>query len=87
MQHIELPEDYSLVLQEICEHGAEEFDELAESLNLEQHRLQHIIQALQHKGLVIMNYTYGHGVWVRLSAKGRKFIQSLWPESGLSFGY
>lgn len=87
MQHLALPEDYSLVLQEVGDHGAEEMSELAEMLSLEERRLNHIIQALQHKGLVILNYTYGRGVWIRLSAKGRKFIGTLWPESGMSYGY
>lgn len=87
MQHIELPEDYSLVLQEVGEHGEEELTELAESLNFERGRLQHILQALQHKGLVYFTRSGGRGVWVRLSAKGRKFMEALWPESGLSYGY
>lgn len=87
MQHLELPQDYSLVLQEVSDHGAEEIGELAESLSLEQRRLNHILQALQHKGLIILNYTYGRGVWIRLSAKGQKFMRTLWPESGMAFGY
>jgi DNA-binding MarR family transcriptional regulator len=89
MQHISLPEDYSLVLQEVGDHGEEELTELAESLSFEKGRLQHIILALQHKGLVILNRSMGHGVWIRLSSKGRKFMSNLWPESnpGLSYGY
>jgi DNA-binding MarR family transcriptional regulator len=87
MQHIELPEDYSLVLQEVGEHGEEDFTELAESLNFERGRLQHIIQSLQHKGLISLSGVPGRGVWIRLSAKGRKFVSSLWPESGLSYGF
>jgi DNA-binding IclR family transcriptional regulator len=48
MQHISLPEDYSLVLQEVSENGEEDFAELAETLNFERSRLQHIIQSLEH---------------------------------------
>lgn len=87
MQHIELPEDYSLVLQEVGEHGEEEITELAESLSLERGRLFHIVQALQHKGLISLSDASGHGIWIRLSAKGRKFMENVWPESGLSYGY
>lgn len=87
MQHIELPEDYSLVLQEVGERGEEELAILAENLSFEQSRLRHIVQSLQHKGLVSLSRTAGHGVLLRLSAKGRKFVQNLWPESGLSYGY
>lgn len=87
MQHIELPEDYSVVLQEVGFRGEEDFTELAESLNFEQRRLQHIIQALQHKGLLSLSRVPGRGVWIRLSSKGRKFMANLWPESGLTYGY
>lgn len=89
MQHIELPEDYSLVLQEVGENGEEEITELAESLSLEHGRLMHIVQALRHKGLVSFSRSTPHGMWIRLSSKGRKYMQNLWPESntGLSYGY
>jgi DNA-binding MarR family transcriptional regulator len=89
MQHIELPEDFSLVLQEVGENGEQDFTELAESLNFEQSRLRHIIQSLQHKGLVSLSGTgfNGRGMWIRLSTKGRKFASTLWPESGLAYGY
>ncbi|MDB5181840.1 MAG: hypothetical protein JWP13_603 [Candidatus Saccharibacteria bacterium] len=87
MQHIELPEDYSLVLQEVSEHGEEELALLAETLSFEQSRLHHIIQSLQHKGLISLSRSAGHGVWIRLSSKGRKFVQTLWPETGLSYGF
>jgi DNA-binding MarR family transcriptional regulator len=88
MKHIALPEDYSLVLQEICEHGEEDFTELAESLNLDRPRLQHIVQTLKHKGLISLTSS-GRGMWIRLSAKGRKFMQNLWPDSapGMAYGY
>jgi DNA-binding MarR family transcriptional regulator len=87
MQHIDLPEDYSLVLQEVGEHGEEELSVLAETLSLERSRLQHILEALRHKGLISLSRSTGHGVWIRLSAKGRKLMHTLWPESGLSYGF
>jgi DNA-binding MarR family transcriptional regulator len=87
MQHIELPEDYSLVLQEVGISGEEDITMLAESLNFDQGRLQHILHALQHKGLVCFTRSAGRGIWVRLSAKGQKFMTTLWPESGLAYGF
>jgi DNA-binding MarR family transcriptional regulator len=86
MQHLELPQDFGLVLQEVSEHGEEEIMELAETLSFDRSRLQHIIQSLQHKGLVSLSQS-SHGVWIRLSAKGKKFMSELWPESGLQYGY
>lgn len=87
MQHRVLPQDYSVVLQEVGEHGEEELVVLAETLSFEQSRLYHIVQSLQHKGLISLSRNAGHGVCIRLSAKGRKFVQTLWPESGLTYGY
>lgn len=87
MQHISLPDDYSLVLQEVSENGEEDITLLAESLNFEQSRLRHIVTALQHKGLVCLTRTAGRGVWVRLSAKGEKLTHALWPEAGMSYGF
>jgi DNA-binding MarR family transcriptional regulator len=87
MQHIELPEDYSLVLQEVGISGEEDITMLAESLNFDQGRLQHILHALQHKGLVCFSRSAGRGVWVRLSAKGQKIMATLWPESGMAYGF
>lgn len=89
MQHIELPKDYSLVLQEVGELGEEDITVLAETLNFDRSRLFHILHALQHKGLISFTDTAGRGVWVRLSSKGRKFMNSLWPESnpGVAYGY
>lgn len=89
MQHIELPKDYSLVLQEVGELGEEDISVLADTLNFDRGRLFHILHALQHKGLVSFTDTAGRGVWVRLSSKGRKFMQTLWPEShiGLAYGH
>lgn len=87
MQHIDLPQDYNLVLQEVGELGEEEITVLAETLSFERSRLLHIIQSLQHKGLVSLNRSAGHGVWIRLSAKGRKFMTQLWPEAGVAYGY
>ena len=87
MQHIKLPDDYSLVLQEVGLSGEEDVAQLAESLNFDQGRLQHILHALQHKGLVYFVTTNGRGMWVRLSAKGRKLTRTIWPEAGLTYGF
>lgn len=88
MKHIALPEDYSLVLYEVSERGEEDLSELAESLNLERSRLMHVITTLRHKGLISLNNN-GRGMWIRLSSKGKKFINALWLDSrpGLAYGF
>lgn len=87
MQHIELSEDYALVLQTVHENGEEDFANLAETLRFDNKRLSHIIDALRHKGLIYLSNSAALGrsdTWIRVSAKGRKCMASIWPESGLN---
>ena len=78
-----LPADYALVLQQVEESGEEDFTTLAESLRLDRPRLAHIVEALQHKGLLVLSRSSYADTWIRLSSKGRHFLQYMWPESGL----
>ncbi len=81
MKTVHLPEDYALVLQQVEEIGEEEFDTLAETMRFDRKRLTHIVQALRHKGLIVMSQRGRSEPWIRLSSKGRQLMQYLWPES------
>jgi hypothetical protein len=74
-----LPAEYALVLQQIKEHGQEDFANLAESLQIARPRLAHIIEALKHKGLVAITQQY-NDVSIRLSSKGQRVTRYIWPE-------
>jgi len=93
MQHIELPGDYALVLQTVHENGEEDFANLSETLRFDRQRLAHIIDALRSKGLIYLSSPGSLGrseAWIRVSAKGRKCMVSIWPESGMTgmtYGY
>jgi predicted transcriptional regulator len=76
MKTLELNEDSALVLQQIEEAGEEDFENLNESLRFGRNYLAHIIQNLQHKGLITIK-----GQWIRLSAKGRKTTELIWPKT------
>lgn len=80
MKHITLPTEYAVVLQQVNETGEEEFQYMAESMRFDTAKLAHIIQELHHKGLIISRQS-SYGLWIRLSAKGRKVIRTLWPEA------
>jgi len=82
MRTLELPEDYALVLQQIHEEGAQYFSDLAESLGFERRRLAHIIEALRHKGLILTKCTSADA-WLRLTSKGNRLLNYIWPESRL----
>lgn len=80
---VELPEDYALVLQQVDENGVEDFNNLAESLRLDRKRLVHVVRSLRSKGLICISQQTGEDVWIRLSAKGRRLMSFMWPESQL----
>ncbi len=84
-----MPADYALVLQQVDEHGEEDFTNLAESLSMDRKRLSHIVHALQHKGLlqVSMARSSGSDIWIRLSSRGQRLVAAIWPESTPHFAY
>jgi len=80
MKRMTLPNDYAIVLQQVNEGDEEDFEYLADSLRFTQAKLAHIIQELHHKGLIISRNS-PYGLWIRLSAKGKKAIRNMWPEA------
>lgn len=84
----QLPEDYALVLQQINEDGSDGFEDLVGALQLDRGRLGHILRALHHKGLIrIEHVSFGEEIWLSLSAKGKRFVSLLWPESTMQPSY
>lgn len=78
----QLPLDYAMVLQQIHDDEGDGFDDLADTLRLERSRLAHIVHALHHKGLIrLEGGMAGREIWLSLSAKGRRLMNYLWPES------
>jgi DNA-binding MarR family transcriptional regulator len=78
---IDLPADYTSVLQQIQEDNGDDFTMLSETLNIKRSRLSHIIDALKRKGLVKTTIADFGDVWIRLSARGSKLISGIWPET------
>ena len=82
-KYFTIPQDYALVLQQVAESGEEDFQSLSETLRFGPRRLAHILEELRHKGLLTCRPT-PYGAWVRLSAKGRKIIRTIWPQAVLT---
>ena len=80
MRKIELPEDYTTVLRLIRLRGQENFTSLAETLRFDRSRLAHIIQNLQHKGLIRAGRTVYGDAWIRLSTKGQRLSRLILSE-------
>lgn len=80
MQKRHLPNEYALVLQQVHESGEEDFAGLADSPHFTPGHLAHVLQDLTHKRLIISRRA-GYGIWVRLSARGKRLMHALWPDS------
>lgn len=85
MRAIELPLDYATVLRHVS-NEEEDFNNLAETMSFDRRRLQHIIIALQHKGLVRVTWKRRDG-WVSLSSHGRRLVSQMWPAPRLRYGF
>ncbi len=81
MKVLSLHKDYLLVLQQISEDGEDDLVSLEETLRFDRKQLKHIIQALQHKGLIKVKAVSKVDIWLTLSSKGRRFMEYMWPES------
>lgn len=84
MKKVKLPKEYATVLLQIKLRGGEDFVGLAESLRISQPRLRHIIQNLQHKGLILVSRSLYSDAWIALSSKGQRMLNGMggmWPQA------
>ncbi len=86
MKVLTLNKDYLLVLAQISEDGQDDLATLEETLRYDRNQLKHIVRALQHKGLISISSVSRSETWLTLSAKGRRLMAYLWPES-ISMSY
>lgn len=77
---INLPLDYTLVLQQIIEDGEDDVETLTETLNIKKPRLLHILRNLVNKGLIVVQKDSYSQFRVRLSRKGARVARYMWPE-------
>jgi hypothetical protein len=80
MKTIELPHDCALVLQQVHENGEEDFAGLVDSLRFSPGHVAHVVQELARKRLIVSRNA-GYGIWIRLSAEGKRLMGTMWPEA------
>lgn len=81
MNSVKLSDEYAIVLQQVEEAGGEDFGTLADVLRFDRQRLAHIVAALRNKGLIVLNRDGHNDMWIRVSSKGHRLIQYIWPET------
>ena len=70
----------ALVLQQVYENGGDEAAMLAAQMGIPRRTAMHVLADLRRKGLMAIDQAYG-GAWVRLTARGKRLVQQIWPEA------
>ena len=77
-QETTLTTNEALVL--VYEDGGDDAAMLAAQIGMPRRTAMHVLADLRRKGLMAIDQAYGDA-WVRLTARGRRLVQRIWPEA------
>jgi len=79
-KEVNLTTNEALILQQIYEDGSDDVVVLAGQVRLSRRTVMNILADLRRKGLMAIDQIYGDA-WVRLTARGKRLVQKIWPEA------
>lgn len=79
-KEVNLTTNEALILQQIYEDGSDDVVVLAGQVGLSRRTVMNILADLRRKGLMAVDQIYGDA-WVRLTARGKRLVQKIWPET------
>ena len=79
-KEVNLTTNEALILQQIYEDGSDDVVVLAGQVGLSRRTVMNILVDLRRKGLMAIDQIYGDA-WVRLTARGKRLVQKIWPEA------
>lgn len=79
-KEVNLTTNEALILQQIYEDGGNDVVVLAGQVGLSRRTVMNILADLRRKGLMAIDQIYGDA-WVRLTARGKRLVQKIWPEA------
>ena len=79
-KEVNLTTNEALILQQIYEDGGDDVVVLAGQVGLSRRTVMNILADLRRKGLMAIDQIYGNA-WVRLTARGKRLVQKIWPEA------
>ena len=79
-KEVNLTTNEALILQQIYEDGGDDVVVLAGQVGLSRRTVMNILADLRRKGLMVIDQIYGDA-WVRLTARGKRLVQKIWPEA------
>ena len=85
-KEVNLTTNEALILQQIYEDGGDDVVILAGQIGLSRRTVINILSDLRHKGLMVIDQAYGNA-WVRLTTRGKRLVQKIWPEAHMIATY
>lgn len=85
-KEVNLTTNEALILQQIYEDGGDDVVILAGQIGLSRRTVINILSDLRHKGLMVIDQAYGNA-WVRLTTRGKRLVQKIWPEAQMIATY
>ena len=85
-KEVNLTTNEALILQQIYEDGSDDVVVLAGQVGLSRRTVMNILADLRRKGLMAIDQIYGDA-WVRLTARGKRLVQKIWPEAQMIATY
>lgn len=85
-KEVNLTTNEALILQQIYEDGSDDVVVLAGQVGLSRRMVMNILADLRRKGLMAIDQIYGDA-WVRLTARGKRLVQKIWPEAQMITTY
>ena len=79
-KEVNLTTNEALILQQVYEDGGDDVVVLAGQVGLSRRTVMNILADLRRKGLMAIDQIYGDA-WVRLTARGKRLVQKIWPEA------
>lgn len=79
-KEVNLTTNEALILQQIYEDGGDDVVALAGQVGLSRRTVMNILADLRRKGLMAIDQIYSNA-WVRLTARGKRLVQKIWPEA------
>ncbi|QJU07048.1 MarR family winged helix-turn-helix transcriptional regulator [Candidatus Saccharibacteria bacterium oral taxon 955] len=80
VKEINLTTNEALVLQQVYEDGSDGAGSLAAQIGMPRRTVMNVLTDLRRKGLMAIDQAYGDA-WVRLTTRGKRLVQRIWPEA------
>lgn len=79
VKELNLTTNEALVLQQVYEDGSDDIAMLAVQVGIPRRTVMNVLTDLRRKGLMAIEQAYGDA-WVRLTVRGKRLVQQIWPE-------